>query len=137
MELTENILKSIATMVNSNNQPTHKKIIVDNIAYIIDTYTTDNRLALSIEQCDEQPLRDFINDLDDDIFQKACDNVYPLTAISLNDWNENYSPNEILEMFKTVVLYTVNELREKLKSELENLDLIIKPLLNEKQGTNI
>lgn len=132
MELTENILKSIATMVNSDNQPTHKKIIVDNIAYIIDTYTTDNRLALSIEQCDEQPLRDFINDLDDGIFQKACDNVYPLTAISLNDWNENYSPNEILEMFKTVVLYTVNELRENLKSELENLDLIIKSLLNEK-----
>lgn len=110
---------------------------MDNIAYIIDTYTTDNRLTLSIEQCDEQPLRDFINDLDDDIFQKACDNVYPLTAISLNDWNENYSPNEILEMFKTVVLYTVNELRENLKSELENLDLIIKPLLNEEQGTNI
>ena len=137
MELTENILKSIATMVNSDNQPTHKKIIVDNIAYIIDTYITDNRLTLSIEQYDEQPLRDFINDLDDDIFQKACDNVYTLTTISLNDWNENYSPNEILEMFKTVVLYTVNELRENLKSELENLDLIIKPLLNEKQGTNI
>ena len=35
-------------------------------------------------------------------------------------------------MFKTVVLYTVNELRENLKSELENLDLIIKPLLDEK-----
>lgn len=137
MKLTENILKSIATMVNSDNQPRHKKIIVDNVAYIIDKYNYNNRLVLSIEQCDEQPLRDFINDLDDDIFQKACDNVYPMTGVTLNDWNENYAPNEILEMFKKVVLYTVNELRENLKSELENLDLIIKPLLDEKQGTNI
>lgn len=107
-EILQNLIKSIA-----ENSIKEENYIIDGITYKIDEINKEDGTILiklvgdedEIESAKE--LKDYLNNLDDDIFNKACEQVETQTGKTLNEWNLNNTASEVLDMFKMVVRNTV------------------------------
>nr|DAN37397.1 MAG TPA: ATP-binding sugar transporter [Crassvirales sp.] len=104
-EVLQNLINSIA-----ENNIEEENYIIDGITYKVDDITREDGtivIKLIEDESELKELEDYLNSLDDDIFNKACDQVEPQTGKTLNEWNLNNTPREVLDMFKTVVHNTV------------------------------
>lgn len=107
-EVLQNLINSIA-----ENSIEEENYIIDDITYKVDEINKEDGTILiklvgdedEIESAKE--LKDYLNNLDDDIFNKACEQVETQTGKTLNEWNLNNTASEVLDMFKTVVHNTV------------------------------
>lgn len=107
-EVLQNLINSIA-----KNSIEEENYIIDGITYKVDEINKEDGTILiklvgdenDIESAKE--LKDYLNNLDDDVFNKACEQVETQTGKTLNEWNLNNTPSEVLDMFKIVVHNTV------------------------------
>ena len=89
--------------------------------YSISLRKEDNKTIIEIEKKKDSDLRTFINKLNDDLFIKACNKVEEYTGKSLNVWNQNYSEESILNMFKNVTSRLLEDESESLQKNIDNL----------------
>jgi hypothetical protein len=104
-EVLQNLINSIA-----ENSIEEENYIIDGITYKVDNIDKDeDRIIIELvsEDKDTKELRDYLNNLDDGIFNKACEQVETQTGKTLNEWNLNNTASEVLDMFKMVVRNTV------------------------------
>lgn len=107
MLINENIVNRLVTAFNFKQYNEYKKITIDGVTYKLDLNKEDNTLVLTITKSDDDSkLRDYVNSLNDETFQTACERVEEVTGRTLGDWNKNNTSQEVLEMFKYVV-YTL------------------------------
>ena len=104
MLINENIVNRLVTAFNFKQYNEYKKITIDDVTYKLDLNKEDNKLVLTITKNeDDSKLRDYVNSLNDETFQTACERVEEVTGRTLGDWNKNNTSQEVLEMFKYVV----------------------------------
>ena len=104
MLINENIVNRLVTAFNFKQYNEYKKITIDDVTYKVDFNKEDNTLVLTITKSDDDSkLRDYVNSLNDETFQTACERVEEVTGRTLGDWNKNNTSQEVLEMFKYVV----------------------------------
>ena len=104
MLINENIVNRLVTAFNFKQYNEYKKITIDDVTYKLDLNKEDNKLVLTITKNeDDSKLRDYVNSLNDETFQTACEKVEEVTGRTLGDWNKNNTSQEVLEMFKYVV----------------------------------
>ena len=105
MLINENIVNRLVTAFNFKQYNEYKKITIDDVTYKLDLNKEDeNKLVLTLTKSDDDSkLRDYVNSLNDETFQTACERVEEVTGRTLGDWNKNNTSQEVLEMFKYVV----------------------------------
>lgn len=104
MLINENIVNRLVTAFNFKQYNEYKKITMDGVTYKVDFNKKDNTLVLTLtKEEDDAKLRDYVNGLNDETFQIACERVEEVTGRTLGDWNKNNTSQEVLEMFKYVV----------------------------------
>lgn len=104
MLINENIVNRLVTAFNFKQYNEYKKITIDDVTYKVDFNKEDNTLVLTLtKEEDDSKLRDYVNSLNDETFQTACERVEEVTGRTLGDWNKNNTSQEVLEMFKYVV----------------------------------
>lgn len=104
MLINENIVNRLVTAFNFKQYNEYKKITIDGVTYKLDLNKEDNKLVLTLTKNeDDSKLRDYVNSLNDETFQTACERVEEVTGRTLGDWNKNNTSQEVLEMFKYVV----------------------------------
>lgn len=104
MLINENIVNRLVTAFNFKQYNEYKKITIDDVTYKVDFNKEDNTLVLTLtKEEDDSKLRDYVNSLNDETFQTACERVEEVTGRTLGDWNKNNNSQEVLEMFKYVV----------------------------------
>lgn len=104
MLINENIVNRLVTAFNFKQYNEYKKITIDDVTYKVDFNKEDNTLVLTLtKEEDDSKLRDYVNSLNDETFQTACEKVEEVTGRTLGDWNKNNTSEEVLEMFKYVV----------------------------------
>nr|DAR76281.1 MAG TPA: ATP-binding sugar transporter [Caudoviricetes sp.] len=107
-KILQNLIKSIA-----ENNIEEENYIIDGITYRVDDIIReDGTISIKLvgdkdEIESAKELKDYLNNLDDDVFNKACEQVETQTGKTLNEWNLNNTTSEVLDMFKTVVHNTV------------------------------
>ncbi len=107
-EVLQNLINSIA-----ENSIEEENYIIDGITYKVDEINKeDGTISIKLvgdesELKSAKELKDYLNNLDDDVFNKACEQVETQTGKTLNEWNLNNTASEVLDMFKTVVHNTV------------------------------
>lgn len=107
-EVLQNLINSIV-----ENSIEEENYIIDGITYKVDEINKEDGTILiklvgdenEIESAKE--LKEYLDNLDDDVFNKACEQVEALTGKTLNDWNLNHTADKVLDMFKSVVNKTV------------------------------
>ena len=104
MLINENIVNRLVTAFNFKQYNEYKKITIDNVTYKLDLNKEDDKLVLTLtKEENDSKLRDYVNSLNDETFQTACERVEEVTGRTLGDWNKNNTSQEVLEMFKYVV----------------------------------
>lgn len=129
MVLDKNMIKQLVTVFNYDSFNEQHNITIDNVTYKLDFNKEKDKLVLTITKDENNDLKEFINSLDDDTFQTACEEVEPLTGRTLGDWNENSTQEEILEMFKAVVKVSLRKQKEFLKAKLDKITNIYANIL--------
>lgn len=107
-EVLQNLINSIA-----ENSIKEENYIINGVTYKIDDIIREDGTIVIKLVGDEKEieyakkLKEYLDNLDDDVFNKACEQVEALTGKTLNDWNLNHTADEVLDMFKSVVNKTV------------------------------
>ena len=125
MLINENTVKQLATAFEFDVFNEKQQVIIDDVTYEVDFKKKENKLEVTLVKIkEENKLRQFINSLDDDLFQEACANIERLTGKTLKEWNTNYSSDEVYEMFKDVVETVLAEKRVEFEKQLGSIKFI-------------
>ena len=129
MLINENTIKQLATAFEFDVFNEKQQVIIDDVTYEVDFKKKENRLDITLIKIKEDnKLRQFINSLDDNLFQEACANIERLTGKTLKEWNTNYSSDEVYEMFKDVVETVLAEKKSEFEKQLSNIKFIYESL---------
>ena len=128
MLINENTIKQLATAFEFDVFNEKQQVTIDNVTYEVDFKKKENKLDVTLTKIKEDKLRQFINSLDDDLFQEACANIERLTGKTLKEWNTNYTSDEVYEMFKDVVETVLDEKRVEFEKQLNDIKSIYNSL---------
>ena len=125
MLINENTIKQLATAFEFDAFNEKQQVTIDDVTYEVDFKKKENKLDITLIKIKEDnKLRQFINSLDDNLFQEACANVEKLTGKTLKEWNTNYSSDEVYEMFKDVVETVLAEKKRDFEKQLSSIKFI-------------
>ena len=125
MLINENTIKQLATAFEFDVFNEKQQVIIDDVTYEVDFKKKENKLDITLIKIKEDnKLRQFINSLDDNLFQEACANIERLTGKTLKEWNTNYSSDEVYEMFKDVVETVLAEKKRDFEKQLSSIKFI-------------
>ena len=125
MLINENTIKQLATAFEFDVFNEKQQVTIDDVTYEVDFKKKENKLEVTLIKIKEDnKIRQFINSLDDDLFQEACANIERLTGKTLKEWNTNYSSDEVYEMFKDVVETVLAEKRVEFEKQLSSIKFI-------------
>ena len=125
MLINENTIKQLATAFEFDVFNEKQQVTIDNVTYEVDFKKKENKLDVTLIKIKEDnKLRQFINSLDDNLFQEACANIERLTGKTLKEWNTNYSSDEVYEMFKDVVETVLAEKKRDFEKQLSSIKFI-------------
>ena len=125
MLINENTIKQLATAFEFDVFNEKQQVTIDDVTYEVDFKKKENKLEVTLVKIkEENKLRQFIDNLDDDLFQEACANIERLTGKTLKEWNTNYSSDEVYEMFKDVVETVLAEKRVEFEKQLGSIKFI-------------
>lgn len=133
MVINENTIKQLATAFDFESFKEEHRIEIDNVTYKVDFNKEDDKLVLTLTKQEDTKLKDFVNSLDDDLFQTACEEVETFTGRTLGDWNENSTQDEILEMFKALVKRTIEKEKSDLQYRLNKLTKTYSDILKDEE----
>ena len=129
MLINENTIKQLATAFEFDVFNEKQQVTIDDVTYEVDFKKKENKLDVTLIKIKEDnKLRQFINSLDDNLFQEACANIERLTGKTLKEWNTNYSSDEVYEMFKDVVETVLAEKKKEFEKQLSNIKFIYESL---------
>ena len=125
MLINENTIKQLATAFEFDVFNEKQQVTIDNVTYEVDFKKKENKLDVTLIKIKEDnKLRQFINSLDDNLFQEACANIERLTGKTLKEWNTNYTSDEVYEMFKDVVETVLAEKKRDFEKQLSSIKFI-------------
>ena len=125
MLINENTIKQLATAFEFDVFNEKQQVTIDDVTYEVDFKKKENKLDVTLIKIKEDnKLRQFINSLDDNLFQEACANIERLTGKTLKEWNTNYSSDEVYEMFKDVVETVLAEKKRDFEKQLSSIKFI-------------
>ena len=125
MLINENTIKQLATAFEFDVFNEKQQVTIDNVTYEVDFKKKENKLEVTLVKIkEENKLRQFIDNLDDDLFQESCANIERLTGKTLKEWNTNYSSDEVYEMFKDVVETVLAEKKRDFEKQLSSIKFI-------------
>ena len=125
MLINENTIKQLATAFEFDVFNEKQQVTIDDVTYEVDFKKKENKLDITLIKIKEDnKLRQFINSLDDNLFQEACANIERLTGKTLKEWNTNYSSDEVYEMFKDVVETVLAEKKRDFEKQLSSIKFI-------------
>lgn len=128
MLINENTIKQLATAFEFDVFNEKQQVTIDDVTYEVDFKKKENKLDVTLTKIKEDKLRQFINSLDDDLFQEACASVERLTGKTLKEWNANLGSDEVYEMFKDVVETVLAEKKREFEKQLSNIKFIYESL---------
>ena len=129
MLINENTIKQLATAFEFDVFNEKQQVTIDNVTYEVDFKKKENKLDVTLTKIkEENKLRQFIDNLDDDLFQESCANIERLTGKTLKEWNTNYTSDEVYEMFKDVVETVLAEKRVEFEKQLNDIKSIYNSL---------
>ena len=128
MLINENTIKQLATAFEFDVFNEKQQVTIDDVTYEVDFKKKENKLDVTLTKIKEDKLRQFINSLDDDLFQEACASVERLTGKTLKEWNANSGSDEVYEMFKDVVETVLAEKKMEFEKQLSNIKFIYESL---------
>lgn len=105
--ITKNILKELLNQQDGTQTEYYQD---DNISYVIDYRKNKDTIEIKITKDNKKiDFENWLNTVDDDIFQKAYENFGEKYGLSFKDINDLYetSPEKIIEPFKNTVSDTV------------------------------
>ena len=122
MLINENTIKQLATAFEFDVFNEKQQVTIDNVTYEVDFKKKENKLEVTLVKIkEENKLRQFIDNLDDDLFQESCANIERLTGKTLKEWNTNSNSDEVYEMFKDVVETVLAEKRVVFAKQLNDI----------------
>ena len=125
MLINENTIKQLATAFEFDVFNEKQQVTIDNVTYEVDFKKKENKLEVTLVKIkEENKLRQFIDNLDDDLFQESCASIERLTGKTLKEWNTNYSSDEVYEMFKDVVETVLAEKKRDFEKQLSSIKFI-------------
>mgnify|MGYP003583825789 FL=1 len=125
MLINENTIKQLATAFEFDVFNEKQQVTIDNVTYEVDFKKKENKLEVTLVKIkEENKLRQFIDNLDDDLFQESCANIERLTGKTLKEWNTNSNSDEVYEMFKDVVETVLAEKRVVFEKQLNDIKSI-------------
>ena len=125
MLINENTIKQLATAFEFDVFNEKQQVTIDNVTYEVDFKKKENKLEVTLVKIkEENKLRQFIDNLDDDLFQESCANIERLTGKTLKEWNTNSNSDEVYEMFKDVVETVLAEKRVVFAKQLNDIKSI-------------
>lgn len=125
MLINENTIKQLATAFEFDVFNEKQQVTIDNVTYEVDFKKKENKLEVTLVKIkEENKLRQFIDNLDDDLFQESCANIERLTGKTLKEWNTNSNSDEVYEMFKDVVETVLTEKRVVFEKQLNDIKSI-------------
>ena len=125
MLINENTIKQLATVFEFDVFNEKQQVTIDNVTYEVDFKKKENKLEVTLVKIkEENKLRQFIDNLDDDLFQESCASIERLTGKTLKEWNTNYSSDEVYEMFKDVVETVLVEKKRDFEKQLSSIKFI-------------
>lgn len=129
MLINENTIKQLATAFEFDVFNEKQQVIIDDVTYEVDFKKKENKLEVTLVKIkEENKLRQFIDNLDDDLFQESCANIERLTGKTLKEWNTNSNSDEVYEMFKDVVETVLDEKRVEFEKQLNDIKSIYNSL---------
>ena len=129
MLINENTIKQLATAFEFDVFNEKQQVTIDNVTYEVDFKKKENKLEVTLVKIkEENKLRQFIDSLDDDLFQESCANIERLTGKTLKEWNTNSNSDEVYEMFKDVVETVLAEKRVEFEKQLNDIKSIYNSL---------
>ena len=128
MLINENTIKQLATAFESDVFNEKQQVTIDDVTYEVDFKKKENKLDVTLTKIKEDKLRQFINSLDDDLFQEACASIERLTGKTLKEWNTNSNSDEVYEMFKDVVETVKKKKKKEFEKQLSNIKFIYESL---------
>lgn len=128
MLINENTIKQLATAFEFDVFNEKQQVTIDNVTYEVDFKKKENKLDVTLTKIKEDKLRQFINSLDDDLFQESCASIERLTGKTLKEWNTNSNSDEVYEMFKDVVETVLAEKRIEFEKQLNDIKSIYNSL---------
>ena len=129
MLINENTIKQLATAFEFDVFNEKQQVTIDNVTYEVDFKKKENKLEVTLVKIkEENKLRQFIDNLDDDLFQESCANIERLTGKTLKEWNTNSNSDEVYEMFKDVVETVLDEKRVEFEKQLNDIKSIYNSL---------
>ena len=129
MLINENTIKQLATAFEFDVFNEKQQVTIDNVTYEVDFKKKENKLEVTLVKIkEENKLRQFIDSLDDDLFQESCANIERLTGKTLKEWNTNSNSDEVYEMFKDVVETVLAEKRVVFEKQLNDIKSIYNSL---------
>lgn len=128
MLINENTIKQLATAFEFDVFNEKQQVTIDNVTYEVDFKKKENKLDVTLTKIKEDKLRQFINSLDDDLFQESCASIERLTGKTLKEWNTNSNSDEVYEMFKDVVETVLAEKRVEFEKQLNDIKSIYNSL---------
>ena len=103
MLINENTIKQLATAFEFDVFNEKQQVTIDNVTYEVDFKKKENKLEVTLVKIkEENKLRQFIDNLDDDLFQESCASIERLTGKTLKEWNTNSNSDEVYEMFTLI-----------------------------------
>ena len=129
MLINENTIKQLATAFEFDVFNEKQQVTIDDVTYEVDFKKKENKLEVTLVKIkEENKLRQFIDNLDDDLFQESCANIERLTGKTLKEWNTNSNSDEVYEMFKDVVETVLDEKRVEFEKQLNDIKSIYNSL---------
>ena len=129
MLINENTIKQLATAFEFDVFDEKQQVTIDNVTYEVDFKKKENKLEVTLVKIkEENKLRQFIDNLDDDLFQESCASIKRLTGKTLKEWNTNSNSDEVYEMFKEVVETVLAEKRVEFERQLNAIKSIYNSL---------
>ena len=125
MLINENTIKQLATAFEFDVFNEKQQVTIDDVTYEVDFKKKENKLEVTLVKIkEENKIRQFIDKLDDDLFQEACANIERLTGKTLKEWNTNSNSDEVYEMFKDVVETVLAEKKRDFEKQLSSIKFI-------------
>ena len=129
MLINENTIKQLATAFEFDVFNEKQQVTIDDVTYEVDFKKKENKLEVTLVKIkEENKLRQFIDNLDDDLFQESCASIERLTGKTLKEWNTNSNSDEVYEMFKDVVETVLDEKRVEFEKQLNYIKSIYNSL---------
>ena len=128
MLINENTIKQLATAFEFDVFNEKQQVTIDDVTYEVDFKKKETKLDVTLTKIKEDKLRQFINSLDDDLFQESCASIERLTGKTLKEWNTNSNSDEVYEMFKDVVETVLAEKKKEFEKQLSNIKFIYESL---------